>query len=38
LGESRDKTYDAFSLLFLMSKAGRCGFDAAIEEHPNTEA
>jgi hypothetical protein len=38
-GESRDKTYDAFSLLFLMSKAGEIQpLMRAIEEHPNTEA
>jgi hypothetical protein len=37
-GESRDKTYDAFSLLFLMSKAGEVQpLIRAIEEHPNTE-
>lgn len=37
-GESRDKTYDAFSLLFLMSKAGEIQpLMRAIEEHPNTE-
>ena len=37
-GESRDKTYDAFSLLFLMSKAGEVrSLMRAIEEHPNTE-
>jgi hypothetical protein len=37
-GESRDKTYDAFSLLFLMSKAGEVRpLMRAIEEHPNTE-
>ena len=37
-GESRDKTYDAFSLLFLMSKAGEVKpLMRAIEEHPNTE-
>ena len=35
---SRDKTYDAFSLLFLMSKAGEVQpLMRAIEEHPNTE-
>src|SRR5712671_7207426 len=33
-GESRDKTYDAFSLLFLMSKAGELQpLMRAIEEH-----
>ena len=38
-GESRDKTYDAFSLLFLMSKAGEVQpLMRAIEEHPSTEA
>ena len=37
-GESRDKTYDAFSLLFLMSKAGEVQpLMRAIEEHPNIE-
>jgi HEAT repeat protein len=37
-GESRDKTYDAFSLLFLMSKAGEVRpLMRAIEEHPNAE-
>jgi tubulysin polyketide synthase-like protein len=37
-GESRDKTYDAFSLLFLMSKAGEIQpLMRAIEEHPNSE-
>jgi hypothetical protein len=37
-GESRDKTYDAFSLLFLMSKAGEVqSLMRAIEEHPNIE-
>jgi hypothetical protein len=37
-GESRDKTYDAFSLLFLMSKAGEVQpLMGAIEEHPNVE-
>jgi TubC N-terminal docking domain/HEAT repeats len=37
-GESRDKTYDAFSLLFLMSKAGEIQpLIRAIEEHPNIE-
>ncbi len=37
-GESRDKTYDAFSLLFLMSKAGEIQpLMRAIEDHPNIE-
>jgi TubC N-terminal docking domain/HEAT repeats len=37
-GESRDKTYDAFSLLFLMSKAGEVQpLMRAIEEHPNVD-
>jgi hypothetical protein len=37
-GESRDRTYDAFSLLFLMSKAGETQpLMRAIEEHPNLE-
>lgn len=37
-GESRDKTYDAFSLLFLMSKAGELQpLMRAIEEHVNIE-
>jgi hypothetical protein len=37
-GESRDKTYDAFSLLFLMSKAGEVQpLMRAIEEHANLE-
>ena len=37
-GESRDKTYDAFSLLFLMSKAGEIQpLMRAIEEHPSSE-
>jgi hypothetical protein len=37
-GESRDKTYDAFSLLFLMSKSGELNpLMRAIEEHPSTE-
>ncbi|MFN2456003.1 MAG: HEAT repeat domain-containing protein [Pyrinomonadaceae bacterium] len=37
-GESREKTYDAFSLLFLMSKAGEVQpLMKAIEEHPNNE-
>ena len=35
--ESRDKTYDAFSLLFLMSKAGEVQpLMRAIEEYPTT--
>jgi hypothetical protein len=38
MGESREKTYDAFSLLFLMSKAGETQpLMRAIEEHPNSE-
>ncbi|HSP62006.1 MAG TPA: HEAT repeat domain-containing protein, partial [Pyrinomonadaceae bacterium] len=37
-GESRDTTYDAFSLLFLMSKAGEVQpLMRAIEDHPNIE-
>jgi hypothetical protein len=37
-GESREKTYDAFSLLFLMAKAGEVQpLMEAIEEHPNVE-
>jgi hypothetical protein len=37
-GESRDKTYDAFSLLFLMAKAGEVqSLMRAIEEHPSIE-
>ena len=37
-GQSREKTYDAFSLLFLMSKAGEVQpLMRAIEEHPNNE-
>ncbi len=37
-GESRDKTYDAFSLLFLMSKAGELQpLMRAIEDHSNIE-
>ena len=37
-GESREKTYDAFSLLFLMSKAGEVHpLLRAIEEHANIE-
>ncbi|MDX6612777.1 MAG: TubC N-terminal docking domain [Blastocatellia bacterium] len=37
-GESREKTYDAFSLLFLMSKAGEVQpLLRAIEEHANVE-
>jgi hypothetical protein len=37
--ESRDRTYDAFSLLFLMSKSGELNpLMRAIEEHPKTEA
>lgn len=38
MGESREKTYDAFSLLFLMSKAGEVQpLMRAVEEHPNNE-
>jgi hypothetical protein len=38
MGESREKTYDAFSLLFLMSKAGEVQpLLRAIEDHPNNE-
>ncbi|MGH9971629.1 MAG: HEAT repeat domain-containing protein [Pyrinomonadaceae bacterium] len=37
-GESREKTYDAFSLLFLMAKAGEVQpLLQAIEDHPNIE-
>jgi HEAT repeat protein len=37
-GESRDKTYDAFSLLFLMAKAGELQpLLRAIEDHPSVE-
>jgi HEAT repeat protein len=37
-GESREKTYDAFSLLFLMAKAGEVQpLIQAIEEYPNVE-
>jgi hypothetical protein len=37
-GESREKTYDAFSLLFLMSKAGEVKpLMQAIEDYPNVE-
>ncbi|HLL13543.1 MAG TPA: HEAT repeat domain-containing protein [Pyrinomonadaceae bacterium] len=37
-GESRDKTYDAFSLLFLMAKAGEVApLIRAIESHPDNE-
>ena len=37
-GESREKTYDAFSLLFLMAKAGEVQpLMQAIEECPNVE-
>jgi hypothetical protein len=37
-GESREKTYDAFSLLFLMAKAGEVHpLMQAIEEYPNVE-
>lgn len=37
-GESRDKTYDAFSLLFLMAKAGETvPLIHAVETHPDNE-
>ncbi|HZH31208.1 MAG TPA: HEAT repeat domain-containing protein [Pyrinomonadaceae bacterium] len=37
-GESRDKTYDAFSLLFLMAKAGEVApLIRSIESHPDNE-
>ena len=37
-GESRKKTYDAFSLLFLMAKAGEAQLlMRAIEDYPNLE-
>ena len=37
-GESREKTYDAFSLLFLMAKAGEVHpLMQAIEDYPNVE-
>ena len=37
-GESREKTYEAFSLLFLMAKAGEVQpLIRAIEGHPNSE-
>ncbi len=37
-GESREKTYDAFSLLFLMAKAGEVQpLMKAIEDYPNLE-
>jgi HEAT repeat protein len=37
-GESREKTYAAFSLLFLMSKAGEVQpLISAVESHPNIE-
>ena len=37
-GESREKTYDAFSLLFLMAKAGEVlPLMQAIEDYPNVE-
>ena len=37
-GESREKTYDAFSLLFLMAKAGEVApLMQAIEDYPNVE-
>ena len=36
-GESREKTYEAFSILFLMAKAGEVqSLIQAIENHPNT--
>src|SRR4029077_11690291 len=36
-GESREKTYEAFSLIFLMAKAGEVqSLIYAIENHPNT--
>jgi HEAT repeat protein len=38
MGESRETTYDAFSLLFLMAKAGEVHpLMRAVEEHPNNE-
>ncbi|HEX8720222.1 MAG TPA: HEAT repeat domain-containing protein [Pyrinomonadaceae bacterium] len=37
-GESRERTYEAFSLLFLMAKAGEVQpLVRAIESHPNNE-
>lgn len=37
-GESREQTYDAFSLLFLMAKSGEVQpLLQAIEDHPNIE-
>jgi HEAT repeat protein len=37
-GESREKTYDAFSLLFLMAKAGETApLIRAVESHPESE-
>jgi HEAT repeat protein len=37
-GESREKTYDAFSLLFLMAKAGEVQpLIRAVEAHPDNE-
>jgi hypothetical protein len=37
-GENREKTYDAFSLLFLMAKAGEVQpLMQAIEDYPNVE-
>jgi HEAT repeat protein len=37
-GEGRDRTYDAFSILFLMAKAGEVQpLTQAIAKHPNTE-
>lgn len=38
MGKTREKTYEAFSLLFLMSKAGEVRpLMRAIEEHPDNE-
>lgn len=37
-GESRERTYDAFSLLFLMAKAGETApLIRAVESHPESE-
>jgi HEAT repeat protein len=37
-GESRERTYDAFSILFLMAKAGEVHpLMQAVEEHQNTD-
>ena len=37
-GEGRDRTYDAFSILFLMAKAGEVQpLMQAIAKHPNLE-